>query len=105
MHSLTPPAVSGIGPGFRDVRPGNRDALAISQPLRVIARAIHRWKGNGLTYTVRVLRLGDYSSFRTDNCLKLPKVATLQATLGGKKKCLARHLAPLTAIMTAAARS
>ena len=39
-----------LRPGCRDVRPGNRDALAIFQRIGVIAPAIHRWKGNGVTF-------------------------------------------------------
>ena len=37
-------------PHFEDVRPQSEDAPAISQPLRVIAPPIYRWKGNGVTF-------------------------------------------------------
>ena len=45
-------AVRGVRPGFQDVRPGNRDALAISQRNGAVRSPVARWKGNGVSYTL-----------------------------------------------------
>ena len=47
-----PGAVRGVRPGFQDVRPGNRDAPAISQRHGVGGCPLARRKGNVVSYTL-----------------------------------------------------
>ena len=44
--------VRGVRPGFWDVRPGNRDALAISQRRGAVRCPLARRKGNVVSYTL-----------------------------------------------------
>ena len=44
--------VRDMRPGVQDACPGKRDALAVRQPLRVIARLIAQTKANDVTYTI-----------------------------------------------------
>ena len=44
-------AVRGDRPALRDVRPGKRDALAVSQRIGAVRSPVARWKGNVVSYT------------------------------------------------------
>ena len=46
-----PGTVQGMRPAAQDVRPGNRDALAISQRNGAVRSPVARWKGNVVSYT------------------------------------------------------
>ena len=76
-------------PERRDVRPGKRDAPAISQPLRRIARANMRSQGNGVSYTLgqtrksqeQTLKRASASSVADSLLIKgLPSLATEMLT-------------------------
>ena len=65
-------SVRGVRPEFWDVRPGKRDALAVSQRIGVVRCPLARRKGNAVTYTLVKTRRSQKQRLQHNSASRAP---------------------------------